>query len=423
MFALSDANSFYASCERVFRPDLEGRPIIVLSNNDGCVVARSKEARAIGIAMGVPFFQVRELIKRHNIAVFSSNYTLYDDMSRRFQTVLRAYSDDMEVYSIDESFLWWRGGAGWSDLGRDIRATVRQWTGLPVSVGFGPSKTLAKLANHLAKKEPSGVHVIDKPDTITAALSGVDLIKLWGVSLGTIKRLDRLGIRTPLQLRDADPFKVRSVCGVVGLRIVHELRGQSCIPLEHETPDKQNICCSRSFGQLTRDRDALNEALVTFASQAAIKLRRQDLATGELAAFIQTDRHAPTEQYAASWAVRFEPTNDSRELARYAAMCLDRIYRRQFSYRRAGVLLTELCKRTAAQAHLYDQTDREKTNRLMMAMDRINRDHGRGMLRIASSSPFVLNASRTWHLKSERRSPRYTTQWNELPAAVASAAF
>ena len=421
MFALVDANSFYASCERVFRPDLEGRPIVVLSNNDGCIVARSKEAKALGIKMADPYFEARDFLQKHNVAVFSSNYTLYDNMSRRVQDVSRMFADDMEVYSIDESFLWWKDNLPWKMIGEQILETIQRWIGLPVGVGFGPSKTLAKLANHLAKrgKNANGVHVIDSDEAITDALEQIELTDIWGISGGFKRRLENMGINTPLEFRDANPFRIRNAMGVVGERMVYELRGDSCLPLEEERADKQNICCSRSFGKATNDLEQIRQAVATFASQAAVKLRRQDLVTEKLSVFVRTDIHAQVEQYSASWPIRFPSTNDTRELAKYAGDCLERIFRHQHQYKKAGVMLWELCKRGKAQPLLFEKRDNEKGNRLMVLMDRINRDFGRGKLRIASSSPLALKAGRTWHLRADHCSPRYTTRLDELPLAVA----
>jgi len=422
MYALVDANSFYASCERVFKPSLAGRPIVVLSNNDGCIVARSKEAKALKIEMGAPYFQVKDFLQQHKVAVFSSNYTLYHDMSQRVQNVLRGYADEMEVYSIDESFLFWRDPLDWNEVGRDIIDKIQQWTGLPVGVGVGPTKTLAKLGNHLAKRgvNANGLHILDSPGAIEDALRATQLLDIWGVSSGFIRRLASLGIKTPLELRDADPMKVRQELGVVGQRIVYELRGVGCIPLEKHRPDKKNICCSRSFGEVTNDWMAMSEAVCTFASQAAVKMRRQDLVTGRLGVFIQTDRHAPCTQYAASWAVRLSgQSNDTRELCRAANWCLSKIYRAEHKYKKAGVYLFDLCPRTGGQLSLFKSVDVGKMNALMTTVDQINHRHGRGAIRVASSSTFALGPSRTWHLRCDHRSPHYTTNWNDLPRAQA----
>lgn len=422
MYALVDANSFYASCERVFKPSLAGLPVVVLSNNDGCIVARSKEAKALKIEMGAPYFQVKDFLKRHKVAVFSSNYTLYHDMSQRVQNVLRPYSDEMEVYSIDESFLHWHQSMAWNEVGRDIIDTVQRWTGLPVGVGIGLTKTLSKLGNHLAKRgvNANGLHVIDSPEAIAAALRATELGDIWGVSSGFIRRLEVLGIKTPMELHDADPMKVRKELGVVGQRIVYELRGIACIPLETERPDKQNICCSRSFGNVTNDWLAMCEAVCTFASQAAVKMRRQDLVTSRIGVFIQTDRHAECSQYAASWAVSLSgQTNDTRELCRAATWCLGKIYRAEHKYKKAGVMLFDLCRRAVGQLPLFKMVDVVKVNALMATVDKINRRHGRGAIRVAAASAFTLGPSRTWHLRCDYRSPRYTTCWDDLPIAVA----
>lgn len=423
MFALVDANSFYASCERVFRPDLHARPIVVLSNNDGCVIARSQEAKNLQIEMGAPYFQIRKLLQEHEVAVFSSNYTLYNDMSQRVQNILRMYADCLEVYSIDESFLYWSADLDWKQLGRDIIARVRQWTGLTVGVGIGPTKTLSKVANHLAKRGvgATGLHILDCDAAIDAALRAIELSNIWGISRGLIRQLGLLGIKTPIQLRDADPAKVRKQLGVVGQRIVYELRGIRCIPLEMCPPDKQNICCSRSFGQVTNAFETVREAVCTFAQQAAVKMRRQQLVTGRIGVFLQTDRHADVVQYAASWAVTLaEQTYDTRVLCRAASWCLSKVFKKEHCYKKAGVMVFDLCKNTQGQQGLFPPTDREKSQRLMKTIDAINRDHGRNTIRVGSSSPFTLSACRTWHLRCDYRSPRYTTSWDDLPTANAS---
>jgi DNA polymerase V len=424
VFALVDANSFYATCERIFRPDLADKPVVVLSNNDGCIVARSKEAKALGIDMQKPYFQIRHLIEQSNVAVFSSNYTLYADMSERLHWILRDFAERIETYSIDECFLFWKSAPleGWTTLARRIAETMRQWTGLTVGVGIGETKTLAKLGNHLAKrgKGATGVHVIENEQDATAALEAVALGDIWGISGGFTRRLQRLGIDKPIELRQANPRYVRQHLGVVGERIVYELRGISCIELEEMRADKQNICCSRSFGHVTSDFNMIREATVTFASQACVKLRRQNLVAGKLSVFIQTDRHSDDEQYGGWWASRLlAPTDDTRLIAEHAAWSLKRIFRPEFRYKKAGVLLMNLCRRSVAQRCLFVHRDPEESSRLMSVVDRINQEHGRGAIRLASASPVALNPCRTWHLRSDHRSPRYTTRWEELPTITA----
>jgi len=431
MFALVDANAFYASVEQVFDPDAAHRPVVVLSNNDGVVVAASKDAKALGLDMFKPYFQIEHLLRGHNVKVFSSNYTLYDDISRRLVDIYRTHAEQVEVYSIDECFLTLGalGDGSYPAWGRRLRDQARRWTGIPVGIGIGPSKTLAKLANHMAKRDPmadhpEGVCVLTSPHAIDTALGRVELGQLWGVARGTIRRLAKLGITTPRQLRDADPNRVREHLGIVGQRIVYELRGDPCIDLEAVTPDRKNVCVSRSFNKTLTSIEPLREAVVTFACQAAVKLRRQDLAAQALVVFIQTDQHAPphVEQYGNSAGLRFTvATFDSRELAAAAGHCLTRIYRPQHQYKKAGVLLMDLEKRERVQPGLFDKRDRQADHRLMGVIDRVNRDHGAGKLRLGSASPFQLRPCRTWHLRSDHRSPRYTTRWDELPVARAVA--
>jgi DNA polymerase V len=427
MIAHVDANNFYASCEQVFNPALRGHPVVVLSNNDGVIVARSAEARALGIDMARPYTEVKQQLHRHRVHILSSNYTLYDDMSNRLADIYRRYADELEVYSIDECFLS-LAHVGRNDLdsyGRHLRATVLQWLGIPVGVGIAPTKTLAKLANHHAKRIPDkgGVCVLADDEAIIAALESIELTDLWGVSRGFRPRLAEMAIHTPMQLRNADPIRVRERLGVVGQRIVFELRGIPCIDLELITPDKQNICCSRSFGEDTNDIDELREAVCTFTSLAAIKLRRQDLAAGAVTVFVGTNIHAPAhvQQYHNSYGVALAgPSSDTREIAAAAVYCLERIYRPQHTFKKAGVMLHRLEKRAAVHPHLFDTRDHARIRRLMLTMDRINREHGRGTMRIASAAPFEFTPGRTvaWRGKCERRSPRYTTRWDELPVVI-----
>lgn len=427
MFALVDGNSFYASCEQVFDLDAARRPVVVLSNNDGCIVAASKSAKALGCEMFKPYFQIKAQLRGHNVKVFSSNYTLYDDMQRRLVNLYRQRAEEVEVYSIDEAFLM-LGPLDTDDLlawGDRLRRTAKQWTGIATGIGIGPSKTLAKLANHAAKRDPvpgmpEGVCVLTDDATVDAVLDRIELDDLWGVNRGNVRRLARLGITTPRQLKEADPNRVREYLGVVGQRMVYELRGVACLPLESERPDRKNVCCSRSFDKVTGSLDTLTEAVATFTSQAAVKLRRQGLVAGGVVAFIQTDRHAPVTQYAESRGVTLTvASEDTRELSRVAAWCLRRIFRPEHEYKKAGVLLVNLTKREARQPGLFDRRDHRKTRRLMATLDRINRNHGKNTLRLASASPMTLEPCRTWHLRSNHRSPRWTTRWDELPVAVA----
>lgn len=428
MIALVDGNSFYASCEQVFDPDAARRPVVVLSNNDGCVVAASRDAKALGLEMFKPFFQIKHLLAGHNVKVFSSNYTLYHDMQQRMVRIYRDHAEDVEVYSIDEAFLVIPDLTedellGW---GKALRSRVLQWTGIPTGIGIAPTKTLAKLANHLAKRDPVPGHPLNvcalTTDTmVDAALGRIELKDVWGINRGSIRRLAKLDITNPRQLRDADPNRVRDHLGVVGQRQVLELNGIPCIPMEFETPDRKNVCVSRSFDKVINDPAPLIEAITTFASQAAVKLRRQDLAATTISTFIQTDRHAPVDQYANSAAVRLTvATFDTREIARAARHCLAKVYRPQHKYKKAGVLLMDLHKRETTQPGLFDRRDHEATRRLMGVLDDANRRHGSGTLRLGSASPFTLAPCRTWHMRMEHRSPRYTTRWDGLPVVQAA---
>lgn len=429
MFALVDGNSFYASCEQVFDPDAARRPVVVLSNNDGVVVAATRDLKRAGVELFKPYFQIKDQLEGRNVRVFSSNYTLYDDMQRRLVSIYQAHAEDVEVYSIDEAFLSLGplpapALQGW---GARLRDQVQQWTGIPVGIGIAPSKTLAKLANYLAKNhpmpdQPEGVCCLVEPALIRTALDRVGLKDLWGINRGNIRRLARLGIQTPRELGAADSNRVREHLGVVGQRMVYELRGESCLPLESAVPDRKNVCVSRSFASTVTDYSELRESVVTFAAQAAAKMRRQDLAAHALSVFIQTDRHAPehVQQYANTAGLRFVVASfDTRELAAAATRCLAHIYRRKHAFKKAGVMLHDLVKRPAAQPGLFDRRDHEATHRLMQVIDRINRDHGNGALRLAGASPFTLLPCRTWHRRTENCSPRYTTRWAELPAARA----
>jgi DNA polymerase V len=429
MFALVDGNSFYASCERVFDPDAARRPVAVLSNNDGVVVAATRDLKRLGVELFRPYFQIKDQLAGRNVKVFSSNYTLYDDMQRRLVSIYRTFAEDVEVYSIDEAFLTLGDLSsdrllGW---GVALREQALRWTGIPVGIGVASSKTLAKLANHLSKNDPldgqpEGVCALVERDRIEAALKRVELKDVWGVGRGNIRRLAKLGIETPLSLSRADPNRVREHLGVVGQRMVLELRGQACLPLENAEADRKNVCVSRSFASTVTQIESLRESVLTFAAQAGAKLRRQDLAAHGLSVFVQTDRHAPehVEQYANSAGVRFNVASfDTRELGAAALRCLDHVYRDRHAYKKAGVLLHDLVKREAVQPGLFDRRDHEASRRLMGVIDKVNHAFGNGSLRLAGASPFTLLPCRTWHRRSDNCSPRYTTRWNELPFATA----
>ena len=415
---LVDCNNFYASCERVFQPSLAGRPIVVLSNNDGCIVARSQEAKALGIAMGVPLFQAKRLVERHDVTVLSSNYALYGDLSERVMSILAAEAPRIEVYSIDESFLDLDRLAV-PDLTRwcrDLRTRVRRWTGIPVSIGIGPTKTLAKIANRIAKSAPRTGGVLDlsgNPAWVGPALSRTAAGDVWGIGGRWSRMLAGRGIGTALDLRDAPDGWVRQRMGVTGLRTVHELRGIACHELETQPAAKQTTCCSRSFSRAITDRGQVRDAIVSFAERTAEKIRRSDQVCGNLQVSIATDSFdtaAPQYTTAAS-AAFLAPTADSRVIVAAALRIFERLWREDFAYRKAGVMLLDLSPAGDAVGSLFQDGPLEN-GRLMQAMDRINERFGRGSIALGLTAKDA-----EWRMRQERLSPRYTTRWRDLAAA------
>ncbi len=420
LFALVDCNNFYASCERVFAPKLEGKPVVVLSNNDGIVVARSNEAKALGIGMGVPEFQIRHLIRRHDVQVFSSNYTLYGDMSQRVMDTLEQFTPNLEVYSIDEAFLSLSGFAtrNLTEYGRTIRTTVKRWTGIPVSVGIAETKTLAKVAARIAKRTKSVAGVFDLTacqdrDVLLAETAVEDI---WGVGPNYAHLLNGHGIQTALDLRGADAHWIRKRMGVVGARIVQELRGVSCLPLEECPAPKQGITVSRSFGRPVTTLAEMKEAVAFYTGRAAEKLREERLAVTVLTVFLTTNTFKDEPQYSNAVTIKLPvATGSTSDLLRYALEGVTRIYRDGYRYKKAGVMLTALAPASQVQGNLFDHQDRERSGRLMRVLDRLNDRIGAGTLRYAAEG-----LTQRWKAKFERRSPAYTTSWRDLPIAKAS---
>jgi DNA polymerase V len=436
IFALVDCNNFYVSCERVFNPKLENRPVVVLSNNDGCVVARSNEVKALGIGMGVPAFEIADLLKKHNIEVYSSNYTLYDDMSSRVMQTLSTLTPDIEIYSIDEAFLNLAGfSCSLTDYGRKIQRTVKQWTGIPVTVGIASTKTLAKIANHIAKRSPKAPHqlmqepcskssgrtgfspkynwcgVLDLVNSpyLDTALGGVPVEKVWGVGIKTTIKLKRAGITTALDLRDANISWIRSQFGVNGVRTVYELQGSCCYKLEDNPPAKKSICVSRMFGRPVETIDELKEAIASYASRAGEKLRQQHLAAAAETIFVTTSRFIENRYY--NWhTVEFAvATNDTRELINAASACIERLFRKGHQFKKCGIILTGLVSDDKVQQSLLDNIDRAKSARLMQAVDAVN-------ARVSAPLRWAAEGlKQNWQVKFKRRSKHYTTRWDELP--------
>lgn len=442
MYALVDGNNFYVSCERVFRPSLVGKPVVVLSNNDGCAIARSNEAKALGIKMGHPWFQCRSFESEHGLVALSANFALYGDMSDRMMAVAASFAPRQEIYSIDESFLDFAGVKG--DLvaiSREMRTQIIDWVGIPCCVGLGPTKTLAKLANHIAKtaerkpgcypKELAQVchlGVMTKPE-LEQVMAATEVGEVWGVGRRIGAQLVDAGIKNVLDLVRLDPMTVRRRFSVVLEKTVRELQGTPCIELDDEPPPKQQIMVSRSFGRpVTRGYD-LATAITEFASRAAEKLRAQSGAAGAIVVFIRTSPfRADDPQYSGSTTVSMvRPTADSTELVASALTGLRRIYRKGYRYAKAGVMLIELQPQSLVQGELDLGLDdgtasenpglvRDKT-RLMSAIDAVNRRYGRGSLILASAG--LEGGKRPWSMKQERRTPRYTTDWEEMPVVRA----
>jgi DNA polymerase V len=410
--ALVDCNNFYASCERVFQPDLRGRPVVVLSNNDGCVIARSNEAKALGIEMGEPWHLCRD--KYRGVIVRSSNYTLYGDMSARVMRVLSGFTPDLEVYSIDEAFLSLAGfEARLAPHAQALRETVGDWTGIPVSVGIAPSKTLAKVANRAAKKNPDsgGIGILLTEAEQTAALEKIVLTDLWGVGGRIAARLLALGIDTPLALRDSDPRFIRAQFSVVMERMVHELRGVPCIDFEMVAPDKKSIIASRSFGRSVRALDELREAVASFTARAAEKMRRQQLATDRIVVMAHTNEHRrDLPQYYGQRQIELAVASaDTGRLIAAAMVALEALFRPGYAYVKAGVMFPVLTPAARVQGDLFGAPDTARSQTLMRVVDRLNSRYGRGSVTYATQG-----RQRRWKLRSEHLSQRYTTCWEEL---------
>jgi len=414
LVCLVDVNNFYASCERVFDPGLEGRPVVVLSNNDGCIIARSQEAKDLGIPMGEPVHKVKAFLRRERVYVYSSNYALYGDMSARVVAVLKRFTPYLEVYSIDESFLDLTGFADPAAHGRAVKDAVHRWTGLPVSVGTGATKTLAKIANRTAKKDPGlgGVFVMPPdPGDNDALLAALPADAVWGIGRRLAQRLGKLGVVTALDLKRAEPKFIRSRLGVVVERTVLELRGIPCLDLELTQPDHKGIMVARGFGRRITKYRHIAEAVATYVSRAAEKLRRQDLAANTLTVSLRTSPFDTQRQrYANAASLTFpEATFDTPAMIAAAGQCLKRIYRPGLAYQKAGVFLDGLEKVGAMQLGLFASIDQNRAGALMRAVDRLNKDWGRDTVRFAAAG-----TRRPWMMKQKMRSPCYTTRWQDL---------
>lgn len=417
MFALCDVNSFYASCETVFRPDLKGRPVVVLSNNDGCVIARSAEAKPF-VKMGEPYFKQKDQFRRQGVICFSSNYELYADMSNRVMTTLEELSPRCEIYSIDEAFCdltGVRNCRNLTDFGREIRETVLRRTHLTVGVGIAQTKTLAKLANHAAKKwqrQTGGVVDLSNIDKQRKLMAALPIDEVWGVGRRISKKLEAMGIKTVLQLADTDIRFIRKHFNVVLERTVRELRGEPCLGLEEFAPVKQEIVCSRSFGGRITEYHEMRQAICSYASRAAEKLRGEHQYCRFISAFVKTSPFALNEPYYGNSASvkLLTPTQDSRDIIAAATRCLDAIWKDGHRYQKAGVMLGDFYSQGVAQLNLFDDNaPRQNSEKLMEVLDHLNAKNGRGALYFAGQG-----IQTAWQMKREMLSPRYTTRYSDL---------
>ena len=420
--ALIDVNNFYVSCERVFNPKLINKPVVVLSNNDGCAVARSNEVKALGVAMGAPWFKLQDLAQQHGIIALSSNYALYADMSNRVMSILREFSPDQEVYSIDESFLDVTAFKR-RDLiayGQQMRSRILQWTGLPVCVGIGASKTLAKLANHCAKKRPifNGVCNFNQmtEQAVNQILSEVEVGEVWGIGRKLAPKLNAMAINSVLDLKQSNTERLRQQFGVVMEKTIRELNGTVCIEMEEIAPPKQQILSSRSFGIPVSDYHSLSESVTLYMSRAAEKLRKQHSYAGSVYVHIRTSPFKPDEPYYGNGMTISlpSPTDDTRQLVNVGLWALRQLYRPNFNYQKAGVMLGDLVPAEGCQTDLFTtSTPPLKSNKLMTIMDGINRKMGKESIKLASEG-----FKRPWKMKQGNKSPCYTTSWNEIIKTV-----
>ena len=413
--AIIDVNNFYVSCERVFNPKLENKPVVVLSNNDGCAISRSNEAKALGIKMGTPWFKFKEFAKQENVTALSSNYTLYLDMSHRVMTLLSKFSPDQEIYSVDESFLDLTTFKS-KDLikyGQQIKTKIKQWTGLPVSIGIGSTKTLSKLANHIAKKNPSfkgvcNLNAMDQ-DTLETWMSHIPVNEVWGVGRSLAPKLNQLGIISVLDLKISDPDYIRQQFSIVLEKTVRELNGVMCMELKDVEDPNKEIMVSRSFGRRVKDKQELIEAITSYTSRAAERMRKQESVATSLYVYIRTSSHDDKKQYANGVNVPlFQPSDDSMVLTNAALLGLDYIYRDGYDYQKAGITLCNLTSKHKMQGNLFNNTI---SHSRMKIMDTINQ-RWKGKLKLGSEG-----VTKEWEMKAQFKSRNYTTNWDQLMIA------
>ena len=417
IFALVDCNNFYASCERVFNPKLEGKPIVVLSNNDGCIVARSNEAKALGIPMGAPYFKYKDVINRNNVEVFSSNYTFYGDMSARVMTSLRSIAGEIEIYSIDEAFLdvsefYY---CNLEDTAKEIKKLVQQWTGIPISIGIGTTKTLAKVANRQAKKyESSDVFDIREEARRIDILKKIELEDIWGISTKSAQRLRKIGIKNPHELAISDPKEICKAVSVTGERIHYELNGVSCIPIE-EVKNKKTIISSKSFGKKVATVEELEEAVSMYAARACEKLRAQESRAQGLHVFLRTSPYLDKERrYTNGMSSYFTiPTSNTSKITKEAKRLTSKLFLPNYEYQKIGVVLLNITDAKNEQYSFYEVEDYDKSDTVMGAIDSVNKKFGNRSIFFGAQG-----INKDWKMRADRKSAMYTTKVDDLPRVI-----
>ena len=418
MFALVDCNNFYVSCERVFNPSLVDKPVVVLSNNDGCIIARSNEAKALNIPMGAPFHIYKDFINAHRVKVHSSNYPLYGDMSNRVMNSLSEFNPNLEVYSIDEAFLkfneTFRTNVGHNVL--KIKESIFKWTGVPVSIGLGPTKTLAKIANTLAKKDNyDGIFDLSSKTKQEEILKDINIESIWGISKRWGSKLRMIGIGNALQLRDSSPRRIRQYLGVVVERIVYELQGVACLDINEILP-KKNIMCSRSFGSTVNDKDSIKKFITEYTIRACEKMRRQNTRAQSVYIFLQTNRFNKDKQHNEGIIIGLNtPCSDTAKIIKLSTTAIDMIYRPGYLYQKAGIMLLDLIPENINQYDFFENTNYHPSDIRMQVIDSLNRKFGPGTI---ANGSLRSNNKEKWDSKKHYLSPRYTTQWDELPHAM-----
>lgn len=412
--AITDCNNFYTNCEKMFRPDLASRAVICLSSNDGNVVSRSAEAKALGIKMGVPLFKIRDIVREHNVAVFSSNFPLYADVSSRVMNILSTYSPCQEIYSVDEAFSNLTGFSDIEERTRSMRDHVMRDVSIPVCVGVSTSKTMAKLANFVAKRHPKSRGVVNfnlfSPSQLDSVLRNIPVEEIWGIGRRLTSSLNEMGINTAIELRDADTASMRQRFGVIMVKTIMELRGESCIAIEEIAPSKKQIMTSRSFGRAVTELVDLQDALAHFITNCAKKLRDQHSVANMMQVFIMTDHFREDRpQYSPSITLPLiNPTANIMTLQHWGVIALDSIFKPSFQYKKLGVMLSDITHESTFQEDLFAPSPEDPT--IMRVVDAMNKRYGKGTLKLSQDG-----SRHTWQMRQDHKSPEYTTNWDELP--------